>query len=130
MGGVTGARELLDAAPDAYWTRINNDPNDPDLIPQRGDLVVFGGDSFNQWGHVALVIGADANEMDLIQQDGFAKPHQFVNGNWYSAKPAHTMRLAYYQRGTGSVSGWLRPKLTVTPRTYPVPGSSSSGSTS
>jgi hypothetical protein len=110
VGGVGGANQLLDAAPDAYWTRIDNDPNNPALIPQRGDVVVYGGDDYNQFGHTAVVLEATLNGVLLLQQDGFAAPLQFVDGNWYSNKPAHLARLAYYQPGTGPMLGWLRPR--------------------
>ena len=110
VGGVAGARQLLDRAPDAFWNRIDNDPNNPALIPERGDVVVFAGDGSNQWGHTAVVLTAGVHGITVIQQDGFAAPHQFVDGAWYSAKPAHVASLGYVQNGTGAVSGWLRPK--------------------
>ena len=36
VGGVIGAKQLLDAAPDKYWIRVDNNPADPNLIPPRG----------------------------------------------------------------------------------------------
>ena len=110
VGGVQGARELLDAAPDKYWTRIDNDPNNPNLIPQRGDIVVTSGDATNPWGHTYAVEAADTNGVDALQQDGFAEPLKFVNGGWYSDKPAHRARLPYEAAGMGYTKGWLRPK--------------------
>lgn len=99
VGGVGGARELLDRVPDEYWVRINNDPNDSNLIPIRGDVVVWDGDASNPYGHTAVVLGADTNGMTVVQQNG--------NTNWL---PSHTAWLQYYQVGTGSIAGWLRPK--------------------
>lgn len=110
IGGVTGAKQILDAASDDYWTRTDNDPNNPNLIPKQGDVVVFGGSAINQWGHVAIVDSADANGMWVIQQDGFAPPLQWADGAMYSAKPAHRAWLPYYGVGTGMVSGWLTPR--------------------
>ncbi|ALY08487.1 endolysin [Arthrobacter phage Anansi] len=110
VGGVGGARELLDRVPDEYWIRIDNDPNDPNLIPERGDMVVFAGSPLNPFGHVAIVLSADGSGMWVVQQDGFAPPLQFVNGNWYSAKPAHKAWLPYTGDGTGVIAGWLRPR--------------------
>jgi hypothetical protein len=110
VGGVGGANQLLDVAPDAYWTRIDNDPDNPALIPQRGDVIVYGGDDYNQFGHTAVVLEATLNGVLLLQQDGFAAPLQYVDDNWYSNKPAHLARLAYYQAGTGHTLGWLRPR--------------------
>lgn len=110
VGGVGGARELLDRVPDEFWTRIDNDPDDPNLIPQRGDMVVFAGSPLNPYGHVAIVLSADGSGMWVVQQDGFAPPLQYVNGNWYSAKPAHKAWLPYDGPGTGVIAGWLRIK--------------------
>lgn len=107
MGWVTGAREMLDAASDTYWTRTDNNPNDPHLIPKRGDVVVWGGNAANPWGHVAVVDSADPNGMWVIQQDGFAQPRVFVNGGWYSDRPAERVWVGYYHPGAGSVTGWL-----------------------
>jgi GH25 family lysozyme M1 (1,4-beta-N-acetylmuramidase) len=110
VGGVTGARELLDVVPDAYWIRIDNDPNDPNLIPQQGDVIVFGGSVQNKWGHTLVCDTADHNGFWGVQQDGFAPPVIFVDGNYYSNKPAHRVWLPYYGPGTGVVTGWLRPR--------------------
>jgi hypothetical protein len=110
VGGVVGAKQLLDAAPDEYWIRIDNDPSNPNLIPQRGDVVVTSGDALNQWGHTYGVLGADTGGVDAIQQDGFAEPRKFVNGGWYSNKPAHKARMPYAAAGMGYTLGWLRPR--------------------
>jgi len=103
VGGVNGARDLLDVAPDKYWQRIDYYPG---FIPQRWDVGVMGGDYLNPYGHTFAVLGADAGGMDVIQQDGFAPPLR----NGYSIKPAHTARLGYSQAGTGQLLGVLRPR--------------------
>ena len=126
MGAVAGARQLLDAAPDEFWIRIDNNPNDPNLLPQRGDLVVFAGSAINEWGHVCACLEAFANGMWVLQQDGFAAPLVWADGNWYSNKPAHRAWLPYYGNGTGPVAGWLRPRenkllVTIAPPTPPAP---------
>ena len=107
VGGVDGANGLLDAASDAYWIRIDYYHG---FVPERGDVLVYGGDSLNQWGHTAVVESATGTYINVVQQDGFAAPHQFVDGNWYSNKPAHRARLAYSQSGTGVLKGVLRPR--------------------
>jgi hypothetical protein len=110
VGGVNGARELLDAAPDKYWIRVDNDPNDPNLLPPRGALCVTSGDNTNPYGHVYGVLEARANGVTAIQQDGFAAPRKFVNGGWYSDKPAHVAELPWYGPGIGTLKGWLIPR--------------------
>jgi hypothetical protein len=107
VGAVSGARQLLDAAPDAFWIRIDYYHG---FIPQRGDVLVYGGDKSNTWGHTAVTEAATATVIDVAQQDGFGAPLKFVDGAWYSDKPAHRARLAYSQNGTGALKGVLRPR--------------------
>lgn len=99
VGGVQGANQLLDVAPDEYWIRIDNDESQPNQIPLRGDVVVFGGDSSNPYGHTAVVLSADTVWLHVVQQNG--------NTNWL---PAGLDTLKYTQFGTGTVIGWLRPR--------------------
>lgn len=112
VGGVSGARQLLDVAPDAYWTRTDNSP-DPNVVPSKGDVVVFAGSAINEWGHTAVVDSADASGMWVLQQDGFAAPLIWADGNWYSGKPAHRAWLGYFSNGTGPISGWLTPRANM-----------------
>ncbi|MEV7606130.1 hypothetical protein AB0N65_11885 [Paenarthrobacter sp. NPDC089322] len=107
VGGVAGANGLLDRAPDKYWERIDYYHG---FVPQRWDVGVTAGDNLNQWGHTFIIESADWTGMNVIQQDGFAYPWQFVDGNYYSAKPAHRARLAYSHAGTGPLLGVLRAR--------------------
>ncbi|MFJ4286633.1 CHAP domain-containing protein [Paenarthrobacter nicotinovorans] len=107
VGGVGGANQLLDVAPDKYWQRIDYYHG---FIPQQFDVLVFAGDSLNQFGHTAVTWYATDTAIDVIQQDGFAYPWKFVDGNYYSAKPAHYYTLHYSQKGTGPLLGVLRPR--------------------
>lgn len=127
VGGVTGAKQLLDRVPDEFWIRTDNNPNDPNAIPSQGDVVVFAGSAINEWGHTAVVDSADQNGMWVVQQDGFAAPLIWADGNWYSGKPAHRIWLNYYQNGTGSISGWLTPKREKLIRQDPAPVTSIAG---
>ena len=110
VGGVAGARDLMNVAPDEYWIKIYNDANDPSQIPQRGDVFVYDGDYLNKWGHTGAVSWADVLNIGAVQQDGFAAPVRWVDGAHYSDKPAHFATLGYYQLGTGELLGWLRPR--------------------
>jgi hypothetical protein len=107
---VSGAKQLLDRVPDEFWIRTDNNPNDPNAIPSQGDVVVFAGSAINEWGHTAVVDSADHNGMWVLQQDGFAAPLIWADGNWYSGKPAERIWLGYHQNGTGPISGWLTPR--------------------
>ena len=107
VGGVAGAKNLLDVAPDEYWERIDYYHG---FIPQQFDVLVFGGDSLNFWGHTAVCWWADNITINVIQQDGFAYPWKWVDGAYYSDKPAHYYTLHYSQAGTGPLMGVLRPR--------------------
>lgn len=109
------AMTVLDGANRAYYEVIRNDPNRPELIPAKGDVIVWGGNTANPYGHVAIVEKADANGVDVVQQDGFAAPLKAFHFNdgtvrYYSQKPTHRARLGYWNPGTGMVAGWLRPR--------------------
>lgn len=116
LGGVPGARALMDTANHEFFEKIWNDPGNPNLIPQAGDIIIWGGSAINQWGHVAITISAIPASVNVLQQDGFAQPLKWVpnpdgvGGNYYSDKPAHTATLGYTNPGTGMVRGWLRPR--------------------
>ena len=116
LGGVNGAKQLMSTASTTYFEKIWNDANRPDLIPRPGDIIIWGGSTINEWGHVAVVKTATRDGVTVVQQDGFAPPLVWVQnpngqgGGYYSNKPAHLATLGYYGEGTGMVSGWLRPK--------------------
>lgn len=107
VGGVNGAKNLLDVAPDEYWTRIDYYHG---FIPEYGDVLVFEGDSYNQWGHTAVTLSANYTTITAVQQDGFAKPWIWADGAQYSDKPVHVYYLNYSQNGTGILAGVIRPK--------------------
>ena len=100
--GAGNAKDMISTASTAYWDIIINDPTAHDQIPQRGDVIVWGGtgdNGVNPYGHIAVVTGADINGVDVIQQDGFLQVPMFAD------------RLGYWNPGTGTVIGWLRPKF-------------------
>lgn len=97
MNGVTGtpvfpvatARQMGGTRSD-FFTWI---PNTPEGVPQPGDIVVWG----NSWGggagHTGVVVAANANTMDVFQQ------------NNPTGKPALTKTERY-----NDCLGWLRLK--------------------
>jgi hypothetical protein len=98
IGGVVGANGFAGLTND-YFTWHPNVPGDLTSVPERGDLVIFGGSPINPYGHVAVVLSADAYSMAVIQQDG------------YLQTPAHISTLPYDGPGTGPCTGWLRPNI-------------------
>lgn len=81
-----------------FFTKIKNDPNNAALIPQYGDIITWGGNNINPYGHIAIVVSADQNGVSVIQQDGFLQ-----SATWQGF-------LKYVNNGTGEVQGWLRPR--------------------
>jgi LysM repeat protein len=94
----------------AYFDSITEVPGDVSSIPQRGDIIIWAGDSFNPYGHIAVVLSADAYSMKVIQQNADGSGNQ----------PAHVATLGYTQAGTGRSVGWLRPKLGIEAPAAPV----------
>lgn len=92
------ANQIMNAANAEYFTKIWNDPNNAALVPQYGDIICWGGDGYNEFGHIAIVISADQNGVNVIQQDGGLQCAAFSG------------RLGYVQNYTGEVQGWLRPR--------------------
>ena len=93
------ANVCFDGANPAYFDKIRNNPKDVNLIPKRGDIICWGGNKNNGFGHIAIVTGADIHGVNVIQQDG------------YLQCAAYQGRLGYDNPGTGMVQGWLRPKV-------------------
>lgn len=91
------AKEAFANSNEEYFEKIANNPNDPNLIPQRGDIIIWDVMSGNPYGHIAVVVGADVNGVDVIEQDGFLQV------------PARLYRRPYVLAG-GVVIGWLRPR--------------------
>lgn len=93
-----GARDLFEAQPGAttqYYDRISYSAG---MVPQPGDVAVWGATTNNDFGHVAVVTGASSSSFDVIQQNGF-RP----------SDPAYQGSYGYNSLG-GSLLGFLRPK--------------------
>jgi hypothetical protein len=83
-----------------YWTNFPNPlgtvlkkvPNTPDLIPQRGWIVVWNNKVGNGYGHIASILSANINNFTSLDQNWWSK----------SAEPTvHTYENVY---------GFLAPK--------------------
>lgn len=107
------ANECWNGANTEYFEKIENKVGDLNNFPQYGDVIIWGGDSFNPYGHIAIAVWASAYSMRVLQQ----------NGNGRANTPAEIATLGYDQPGTGGVIGWLRPKLTGSVATPKPPAS-------
>ena len=84
-GGVIGASELYtkyEALPleVKHFERI---PYKAGMLPEAGDTVLFAPTKNNRFGHVAIVISADENEMLVFEQDGFAQTGAYITERKY-----------------------------------------------
>lgn len=110
------AIQHIDNANTVYFTKIWNNPNDPNLLPRAGDIAVYKGAAplwdGKFYGHTGSVDSFNAAAQTLVQQDGAAPPTRvFPGGYSYSVKPAHKGTFLYIgDPSVGDVRGWLRPK--------------------
>lgn len=96
VGGVNGAKDLYKANP-KYWTWVAN-RQDPNWLPLRGDVIVYGGGPGAEYGHTFVVESATKTTVTGIEQ----------NGTGQSLVPAARVTRNY--NAAGPVSGWLRPR--------------------
>lgn len=92
------AKNAFARANDAFFIKIQNDLNNPNLIPQRGDIIVWGASRANSYGHIAVVESADKSGVVVIEQDGFR-----------NTVPAYRAKRGYVYAGMPCI-GWLRPR--------------------
>ena len=92
------AKDAFNNANDEFFIKIANNLNDPNLIPQRGDIIVWGASQANHWGHIAVVVSADKTGVVVIEQDGFR-----------NTIPAYQAKRGYVYAGMPCI-GWLRPR--------------------
>lgn len=81
-----------------FFVKIANNLNDPNLIPQRGDIIIWGASRTNPYGHIAVVESADKSGATVIEQDGFK-----------NTTPAYRAKRGYIYAGMPCI-GWLRPR--------------------
>lgn len=115
IGGVAGAKDMLRTANPNYFEIIYNASGNPYQLPEPGDILVWGGNPYNQWGHTAVQESvAKLNGATVIQQ----------NSNGLANQAAHKMFMGWYGAGTGMLTGWLRPRADKMPKD-PAPAAKS-----
>lgn len=110
---VPAAKQLLADANGVYFQRIDNNHNDPNQLPQQGDVMVFDATPQagytntydNPYGHTGICESADANGYVLLQQN-----------SPYSGAPVNATHYPWHYR---PCLGWLRPIRHDAPVTPP-----------
>ena len=92
-GAIEVFRNFQSPLPD-YYDRIANNPNDPNQLPIKGDILIW---NWGTYGHIAVCLGATANQLQIFEQNNPIGSVAHVNNN---------------ARFTG-LAGWIRPKKGV-----------------
>lgn len=112
---VAGAKQLLGDANGRYFTAITNDHNDPNQLPQQGDVMVFGAtpaagytNTFdNPYGHTGVCDSASPAGYALLQQNAPA-----------SGAAVNVTEYPWHFR---PCLGWLRPNVALNATPAPAP---------
>jgi D-alanyl-D-alanine carboxypeptidase len=98
-GGAEGVYNRFAPPIPDYFTRVKNNSADPNQLPPAGALIVYGPTSGNPYGHIEVVMGSNAQGVDVIYQDGFNQ----------TQGPIRKFR----KWGALPTLGWLVPKKNV-----------------
>lgn len=90
---------VFDQASGTHFTKVRNNPKDPNQIPPRGAVVNWGWSKAVPEGHVGIVVSADAKGMMVLEQDGYAQT------------AARIVWRGYTLPNGAVVVGWLIPKV-------------------
>ncbi len=103
------------------WSRIKRDSN---VIPEPGDIAVYDvGWRGNKYGHIAIVISANASDMTTVEQYGSTdhKTHK-VNFPYNRGEKYHLWGFIKPNfSGNSSIGNMTTPTISVS-RTYYYPG--------
>lgn len=104
VGSVTGASQILDRAPADKFTKVINDPNNLNQLPEPGDILIYKSNlpGSGGFGHVGIIISVNSSGYTIAEQNwgGMYVKVQYRNWNGYE-------------------SGWLKPKVFTTPPPTP-----------
>ncbi len=97
--GTGNGNEKYANARNDYFIKIKNVPSDPNIVPQRGDIITW---NCLTYGHVAVVVSADSKNVTVIEQN-VDKPYK---GHGLIRK---RFKKSYLHAGSYAY-GWLRPR--------------------
>lgn len=92
-------KDVFNNASPTYFTKVANNPADPNQVPPRGAIINWGWSAAVPEGHVAVVMAADAQGVTVLEQDG------------YTQRGVQVVRHGYTLPNGAIVIGWLVPKL-------------------
>lgn len=111
--GVPGAKDLWNVPTDLF-AKVPNNPNDPNQLPQTGDILIYNSSWGGGLGHVEMVLSADQNGVNVSAQNSKG---QYVD-----------VEFRPWKRIVGGLIGWLsfngfapEPVTTVPPPPEPTP---------
>src|SRR5690554_1579514 len=59
-------KDVFNNANSTYFTKIKNNPNDPNQLPKRGDIINWGASKAVPEGHVAVVLSATTSGVTVV----------------------------------------------------------------
>lgn len=100
----------LDKANGDYFDKVYNEQANANLIPQRGDLIIYGPCKAVPEGHIAVVLQADSKSVQVVEQDGYTVRYDAWRNVINQGKPAYVTTHGYQLPDGALCIGWLRPK--------------------
>lgn len=102
--GVGGAAELFTNYNPAFFERIFNAPG---IVPDPGNIAIWGPSGNNEFGHVAVVTQADAKSLEFESFDINYPSEGYKNssGIFIGTGRAHLQKHIW----TENILGWLKP---------------------
>jgi len=80
--GCNGARCYWSLFPNPLRTVLKKVPNTPDLIPEKGWIVVWNKNAGAGYGHIAIILDADINSFTSFDQNYYGKHAHKQNHNY------------------------------------------------
>lgn len=116
---TANAKDMFTNYNPTYFEQIVNDHNDPNQLPEQGDIMFFGATPadgyvnsyYNPAGHTGICDSASASGFALTQENAPA-----------TGEGVNTTNYAWKFR---PCEGWLRPKVAADPTPAPSPTPSS-----